>query len=166
MGLSSFFCSGLTAENEHLTTARVIEKMTSGTYRPSPHTNTLHAETQIILIICHLQIRAPSPRCHQPTVASESTRKRQEMYKRHQLKGENFSPELCRIKCRDAMFVGPSCVEQSCRMCVKAWLGVLHHPSSVTSEKTKSNVTSASVSFTLLTAPPACHLSTLTSDES
>lgn len=30
-----FFCSGLTAEKEHLTTARVIEKMTSGTYRPS-----------------------------------------------------------------------------------------------------------------------------------
>ena len=81
MGLSSF-CSGLTAENEHLTTARVIEKMTSGTYRPSPHTNThthTHAHThsaQIILIICHLQIRSASPRCHlqhQPAVASEYT---------------------------------------------------------------------------------------------
>lgn len=75
MGLSSF-CSGLTAENEHLTTARVIEKMTSSTYRPSPHTNTHTRSAQIILIICHLRIRSASPHCHlhhQPGVASEYT---------------------------------------------------------------------------------------------
>lgn len=77
MGLSSS-CSGLTAENEHLTTAPVIEKMTSSTYRPSPHTHA-HTNThssQIILIICHLRIRSASPHCHlqhQPAVASEYT---------------------------------------------------------------------------------------------
>lgn len=77
MGLSSS-CSRLTAENEHLTTAHVIEKMTSGTYRPSPHTNTLTHSVQIILIICHLRIRGASPHCHlkhQPAAASEYTGK-------------------------------------------------------------------------------------------
>lgn len=61
MGLSSF-CSRLTAENEHLTTAPVIEKMTNAAYRPWALTNT-HS-VQIILIICHLRIRGASLRCH------------------------------------------------------------------------------------------------------
>lgn len=85
MGLSSS-CSGLTAENEHLTTAPVIEKMTSSTCRPSPHTHArthtqthtpMHAPSgQIIMMICHLWIRSASPRCHshqQPGGASEYT---------------------------------------------------------------------------------------------
>ena len=56
MGLSSFR-SRQPAENEHLTTAKVIEKMTGCTYSPLPHANV---QASNYSDYCHLWTVRPS----------------------------------------------------------------------------------------------------------
>lgn len=154
--------------------------MTSSTYRPSPHTNT--HRVQIILIICHLRIRSAFPRCHlhyQPAAAaaaaSEYTGRSRDVevtsirmrllassYNRYGLSVESGGLDvtqtyLCGRRLRSNNLSLRNLLRNKAPT----------RPSSEEGKKKpKSNVAGGFLSFTLLTAPPACHLSTLTSFES